>query len=106
MICDIPRCSYTLRGDEGWQRSVTERLVSPTGRRPDPIMFQGLQVPPNLCTPLAGREQSVVETGERGDLCVFLQCSLLLCIQLDGKRIDVFFEMGDRTGAGNQDHLR
>ena len=53
----------------------------------------------------AGREPSVAETGERSNLCAFLQGSLLLCIQLDGERGDIFFQMGDRTGAGNQDHL-
>src|SRR5258708_27233742 len=62
-------------------------------------------MPPNACAPPAGREQSGAETGEGGYLRAFLQFFLLLCIQLDGEGRDIFFEMGDRTGAGNQNHL-
>jgi hypothetical protein len=62
-------------------------------------------MPPNACPPPADRGQSGAETGDRGDLRAFFQCSLLLCIQLDGEGGDIFFEMGDRTGARNQDRL-
>ena len=100
---EIPTFLWFRQWNVGISRCVHDEVGASVGKR----RTDGWHIPhpTSLSAPPAGQEQSGAETGERGDLRAFLQFSLLLCIQLDGEGRDIFFEMGDRTGAGNQHHL-